>query len=130
MPLNLAISSAVLKLAKPLIVAFTMFLGLFEPKDLALTSFNPANSNTALAGPPAITPVPSLAGLMITLVAPFIPTTSCGIVLPSIIGILTTFLLASCLAFLTASDTSAALPVPSPTNPFLSPTKTTAWNLL
>ena len=73
MPLNLAISSAVLKLAKPLIVAFTMFLGLFEPKDLALTSFNPAHSSTALAGPPAITPVPSLAGMIKTLPVPNLP---------------------------------------------------------
>ena len=47
--------------------------GKFEHKDLALTSFNPANSSTALAGPPAITPVPSLAGMIKTLPVPNLP---------------------------------------------------------
>ena len=44
----------------------------------------------------------------------------------SVRGTLTIFLLASCLAFLTASEISLALPIPKPTRPFLSPTKTTA----
>ena len=39
--------------------ALTIFLGFLDPKDLALTSFNPDNSNTVLAAPPAMIPVPS-----------------------------------------------------------------------
>ena len=42
---------------------------------------------------------------------------------------LTIFFLASCVAFLIASGTSRALPVPTPTCPFLSPTTTRAENL-
>jgi len=38
----------------------------------------------------------------------------------------TTFLVAACTAFLIASGTSFALPVPRPTLPFLFPTTTTA----
>jgi hypothetical protein len=43
--------------------------GLFEPIDFAITSLIPASSITGLAAPPAIAPVPSLAGLKIILLA-------------------------------------------------------------
>ena len=88
----------------------------------------PANSNTGLTLPPAITPVPITAGFNITFALPKVPTYSCGTVV-STIGTSTKFFLASCIAFFIASGTSAALPFPTPTWPFSSPTTTTALNL-
>ena len=74
----------------------------------------PASSNTDLAAPPAISPVPSAAGFNNTFPAPKCPIISCGIVV-STIGTSIRFFLASSIAFLIASGTSAALPFPTPT---------------
>ena len=107
-------------------MALAILILLLAPSDFEIISWYPAISSTDLTALPATKPVPALAGFKITLVAPSENLTSCGIVLPSLIGTLTTFLFASCLAFLTASETSLAFPIPKPTRPFLSPTKTTA----
>lgn len=88
---------------------------MFEPNDFESISLTPASSSTDLTGPPALTPVPSAAGLSKTLLAPLTPIASCGIVLSSTIDTLTTCLVAAWTAFLIASGTSFALPVPIPT---------------
>src|SRR5581483_3757785 len=44
-------------------VACTTLIGLDEPSERDSTSLIPAHSSTARTGPPAITPVPGLAGL-------------------------------------------------------------------
>src|SRR5690625_2736702 len=85
----------------------------------------PANSNTARTGPPEITPVPSAAGFINTLPEPKRPLISCGIVVPTI-GTSTRPFFALSIAFLIASGTSSAFPMPKPILPFLSPTTTTA----
>ena len=41
----------------------------FDPSDFEIISLTPANSRTALTGPPALTPVPLEAGFNITLLA-------------------------------------------------------------
>jgi hypothetical protein len=61
-------------------VALTTLPGLDDPIDLVNISWTPADSSTALTGPPAITPVPGEAGFMNTLAAPKRPTTSWEIV--------------------------------------------------
>ena len=101
---------------------------MFVPITFVLISLYPASSRTGLTLPPAITPVPSSAGFNKTLALPNLPTYSWGIVVPTT-GTSTKFFLASSIAFLIASGTSAALPFPTPTWPFSSPTTTTALNL-
>ena len=123
-----AICSAVLIFLKASIVALTTFLELFVPIIFALASLYPASSRTALAAPPAITPVPSFPGFTKTLAAPNFPTNSCGTVVPTT-GTSTIFFLALSIAFFIASGTSPAFPFPTPTCPFSSPTTTTAENL-
>ena len=54
------------------------FTGLPEPIRLATTSFIPAASNNIRTAPPAITPVPSGAGFIITREDPKAPSTTCG----------------------------------------------------
>ena len=98
---------------------------MFEPSDLDKMFLTPANSTTALTAPPALTPVPSHAGLSKILLAPIVPTASCGIV-PLTIETFTTFFVAAATAFFIASGTSLALPVPIPTRPLRSPTATVA----
>ena len=78
-----------------MIVAVAMLSLVRDPSDLDTISRTPASSNTARTAPPAITPVPSTAGFNKTLAAPFVPITSCWIVLPSTRGIFTTFLVAA-----------------------------------
>jgi len=102
-----------------------MLIGVLEPIHLEIISEYPANSTTARTGPPAIIPVPCDAGLINTCPEPNLPSTSWGIV-PWIFGTLIIFLLAASDAFLIASGTSFALPVPNPTRPFLSPITTNA----
>ena len=76
----------------------------------------PAASTTARTEPPAMTPVPWLAGFRRTLLAEKTVRTSCGIVVPTI-GILMRFFLASSTPLRIASGTSPALPSPTPTWP-------------
>ena len=73
---DLEADETLFKDARPWIVAFTTFLGLLERKDFVLISSIPASSITALAAPPAITPVPSAAGFINTLPAPNSPVIS------------------------------------------------------
>jgi hypothetical protein len=47
-----------------------MFIGVLDPIHFVRISVIPASSNTALIAPPAITPVPSLAGFKNTSHAP------------------------------------------------------------
>ena len=101
--------------------ACAMFNFVLAPSDFDTISRIPANSRTARTEPPAIIPVPAGAGLMITLAAPLLAIASCATVRPSIRGIFMIFLFAAWIAFLIASGTSAALPIPRPTLPFLSP---------
>ena len=69
-------------------VAFTTLWGFDEPWDFDRTSCIPTDSKTVLTAPPAITPVPSDAGLINTFAPPYLPFCSCGIV-PFSIGIFT-----------------------------------------
>ena len=99
--------------------------GFEDPWDLESTFWIPTASKTVLTAPPAITPVPGVAGLIKTLEPPYFPFCSWGSV-PFSIGILTKFFLASSTAFEIAVVTSFAFPKPWPTTPFSSPTITIA----
>ena len=70
MPLIAATSSADLNVDNPSIVALTILIGVDDPKDLEMIFVIPANSTTALTGPPAMIPVPAGAGFKNTLPAP------------------------------------------------------------
>src|SRR5690606_30396950 len=124
-PRSRATCSGVTSSSSPAIVARTTLIGLFEPRLFVSTSVTPTASRTARTGPPAITPVPGLAGFSRTRPAPCTPSTSCGIV-PSITGILTMFRRACSSPLRIASATSFALPSAMPTCPFRSPTATSA----
>ena len=80
MPLCFAICSGLLKFNKASNVAFTTLCGLEDPWDLERTFWTPTDSSTALTAPPAMTPVPSEAGLINTLAPPNFPFCSWGIV--------------------------------------------------
>ena len=129
MPRSLATSSGVLSFFNPSIVANTTFCLLFEPRDFARIFLNPAISRTLRAGPPAITPVPSGERFNNTSALLYLPLISCGTLLLSSSGTLMRFLAAASFPFLIASGISDALPSPTPTCPFLSPTTTKAVNL-
>jgi hypothetical protein len=101
-----------------------MFDGLFDPRLLVRMSCTPAHSSTARTGPPAITPVPCPPAEAAPR-PPQWPWISCGIV-PLITGTFTIARRAASSAFRTASDTSFAFPVPTPTFPCWSPTATSA----
>jgi len=90
-------------------------------------SFTPQQPSTARTGPPAMTPVPDVAGLSSTRPAPCWPMISCGMVVPSR-GTSTITRLAASTALRTASETSLALPVATPTRPSPLPTATRALN--
>ena len=64
-------------------VALTTLCGLAMPSDLVRMFWMPADSTIARTAPPAMTPVPSEAGLSSTWPAPKWPTTACGIVVPA-----------------------------------------------
>ena len=90
MPLCFEIINGLLKLSSASKVAFTTLCGFEDPWDLESTFWTPTASKTVLTAPPAITPVPSVAGLINTLAPPNLPFCSCGSV-PLSIGILTKF---------------------------------------
>src|SRR5882762_3416690 len=92
---------------------------------LASTLVTPITSNTARMGPPAMIPVPSEAGCMITLEDPCLPITACCSV-PFFRDTRNIFRRASSRAFWTATGTSRALPLPIPTAPSPSPTTVSA----
>src|SRR5262245_19269535 len=91
----------------------------------ASTLVTPITSNTARIGPPAMMPVPSEAGCMITLEEPCLPMTACWRV-PFLSGTRNILPRASSSAFCTATGTSRALPLPIPTAPSPSPTTVSA----
>ena len=109
------------------IVARTVLIGLFVPRDLVRMSRMPASSITARMAPPEITPVPGAAGFIRILAAPHLKRTSCGIVVPTV-GTEIMFRLAISTPLRMASGTSRALPSPAPTRPFRSPTTISAEN--
>src|SRR3954453_23305335 len=105
-----------------------MLIWLDEPRLLESTSWMPAHSSTARTGPPAITPVPALAGLSSTTPPASSPCTGCGIE-AAMRGTLKKCFLASSTPLAMAAGTSLALPYPTPTVPSPSPTTTRAVKL-
>jgi len=89
--------------------ALTKLSLLGEPKLLVRTSLMPAASTTARTAPPAITPVPGLAGIIRTVAAPKRPMTVWGMVEPLRLIRFICFW-ASLTPFSTAGGTSLALP--------------------
>src|SRR3954465_5312299 len=83
--------------------------GFDVPRHLVRMSCTPATSSTGRTAPPAMTPVPALAGRRITAPAPKCPCTSCGIVPPDS-GMWNRFFLACSVPFRIASGTSLPLP--------------------
>src|SRR6185369_11606604 len=65
-PRRAAISSGRTRSFSACMVACTMLIGFEEPRLLESTSWMPAHSSTARTGPPAMTPVPGLAGFSST----------------------------------------------------------------
>src|SRR6202008_113525 len=90
-------------------VACTTLIALSLPSDLARMSCTPAHSSTARAAPPAITPVPGLAGRSSTTPAAASPWTGWVIVL-RISGTRKKFFRASSTPLAMAAGTSLALP--------------------
>ena len=83
-----------------MIVARALFNKLLDPNCFAITFLIPATSRTVRTAPPAITPDPSIEGLIIILHAPVVLTTLCGILNDFVIGIVIKFFLPSVFAFL------------------------------
>ena len=76
MPRNAATCSGVLIDLSAFNAAVAVFIFVLAPSDLETISRNPANSKIARTDPPAITPVPAGAGLIITHAAPEYPIAS------------------------------------------------------
>ena len=74
-------------------VALATLIWLEVPSDFVKISLMPAASRTARTLPPAMTPVPGMAGLSRTVAAPKLTVISWGMVLP-LSGTLTRFFLA------------------------------------
>src|SRR5215212_5845583 len=127
LPRRRATSNGSFMLRRPSKVARTTLCGLPEPSTLVRTSWTPAACMTARTAPPAMTPVPSEAGFIRTRPAPCWPMIGCGRVLP-MSGTRIKFFFAASIAFLMATGTSRALPVPKPTWPAPSPMTTSAAN--
>src|SRR4051812_31993690 len=108
-PRSSATSSGVRRDCRPWTVALTRLIGFCEPSDLLRMSWMPASSSTARTPPPAITPVPSEAGLRNTLPEPNSPVTVWVMVEPCF-GTRKRFFFARSTPFWIASGTSLALP--------------------
>src|SRR5881398_1146509 len=126
-PRSLATRRCVVRCCSASSVARTMLWGLVEPRLFVRMSRTPAHSSTARTGPPAITPVPVAAGFNRTQPAPWSPMISCGIV-PPVSGTSIIRRRAASTGLRTASLTSLAFPVATPTRPCPSPTATSALN--
>ncbi len=72
----MATSSGVLIDLSPFIAACAIFNLVLAPNALDTISRTPANSRTARTDPPAMIPVPALAGFKITRAAPLVPIVS------------------------------------------------------
>src|SRR3954453_7854599 len=108
-PRSSATSSGVRRDCSPATVAFTRLMGFCEPSDLLRMSWRPASSRTARTPPPAMTPVPSDAGLRKPLPEPNSPVTVWVIVEPCF-GTRNRFFFARSTPFWIASGASLALP--------------------
>src|SRR3954453_18148437 len=108
-PRSSATSSGVRRDCRPATVALTRLIGFCEPSDLLRMSWIPASSSTARTPPPAMTPVPSEAGLRNTFPEPNSPVTVWVIVEPCF-GTRNRFFFARSTPFWIASGTSLALP--------------------
>src|SRR3990172_2648649 len=128
LPRRRAESSAERRRFRPSTVALMTLCGLRVPWHFVSTLRIPADSRTARTVPPAMTPVPSPAGLSSTQPAPKCPSTSCGMVVPKS-GTRKRFFFACSPPLRMASGTSLALPRPTPTWPAPSPTTTRAEKL-
>src|ERR1039457_4945254 len=104
-----AISSGRFRLFRAATVACTTLIGFDDPRDRDSTSWTPAHSSTARTGPPAMTPVPGLAGFSSTTPADCSPWTVCGIV-PAMRGTRKNDFLAASTPLAMAAGTSLALP--------------------
>src|SRR5262245_33526865 len=113
---------------RPSTVALHMLCGLRVPRHFVSTFWMPATSSTARTPAPAITPVPGLAGLSMTSPAPNLPTIRWGTEPPFVTGTWNMLFFADSPALRIASATSFALPSPTPTRPFWSPSATIALN--
>ena len=109
LPRERATSSGRRSRLRPSTVALAMLIGLVVPRLFASTSRIPASSSTARTPPPAITPVPSLAGRRTTRAASNAPVISCVIVVRCF-GTVKRFFFASSTAFEIARGTSRAFP--------------------
>src|SRR5919199_1422754 len=127
-PRERSMSAFVRRFLRPCSVARTRFTAVVEPKAFVSTSLTPASSMTARTAPPAITPVPSDAGLSMTEELSNLPSTSCGMVVLRI-GTWNMLALARSWPLLIAAGTVLALPRPTPTLPLPSPTTTSALKL-
>src|SRR5690349_5069907 len=127
-PRRAAISSGRLSPLRAATVACTTLIAFEEPRDRDSTSWIPAHSSTARTGPPAMTPVPGLAGLSSTTPAAASPVMACGIV-PPMRGTRKKLFLAASTPLAIAAGTSLAFPYPTPTIPLPSPTTTRAVKL-
>ena len=108
-PRDRATSSGRRSRLRPSTVARAMLIGFVVPRLFERTSRIPASSSTARTPPPAITPVPSLAGRRTTRAASNLPVISCVIVAPCF-GTVKRFFFASSTALEMASGTSRAFP--------------------
>src|SRR5262245_7416992 len=114
-PRRAAISSGRFSDLSAATVAWTTLIALEEPGDRDSTSCTPAHSRTARTGPPAMTPVPGLAGLSSTTPAAASPCTVCGIV-PPMRGTRKKCFFAASTPLAIAAGTSLAFPYQTPTN--------------
>src|SRR5262249_3785250 len=81
-PLRAATSSRVRRANRPRMVALTRLIGLVLPCTLVRILCTPQSCSTSRTPGPALTPVPAPAGTRITLLAPYLPMTRCGMVVP------------------------------------------------
>src|SRR5439155_1103277 len=107
LPRSAATASGVFSNRSAAIVARTMLCGLFEPRHLVSTFAMPASSTTARTPPPAITPVPSDAGVNSTAPAAKLAIASDGVV-PSGMGTARRLVLAASLRLRNATGPSLA----------------------
>src|SRR5205807_4251225 len=113
-PRRRATSSRVRNWSSPWMVALTRLIGLVLPCTLVRMLVIPQAWSTSRTPGPAFTPVPGPAGTRITLLAPYLPITRCGMVLPRSEIFLVRWMLPSpsLIAFSTDGGTSLALPYP------------------
>mmetsp|Transcript_8897 Transcript_8897/g.30568 ORF Transcript_8897/g.30568 Transcript_8897/m.30568 type:complete len:233 (+) Transcript_8897:38-736(+) len=128
-PLSWATWAGLLSLASALTVALALFSKESLPSCLLSTFSTPASSRTVLVAPPAMTPVPSPAGLRMTDAEVAEPTVVWGMESFFATGNSTMSRRASATALVVAGMTSLPFPTPTAIFPFLFPTATMARKL-